>query len=88
MRKLNLRRLRVLSKVVLIIHRMVKTSTQAIDFKGHLFIFIPFCLPFSVGHSQPEAGISPLTLLGRGFVRSVSLQNYEWSKFDIRTTKL
>ena len=64
MRKLNLMRLRVLSKVILIIHRMAKTSTQAVDSKAHLFTFIPFFLPFSVGHSQPEAGVSPLTLLG------------------------
>lgn len=59
MRKLNLnlKRLRILSKVLQIINRMAKIPTQAVDVKAYLFIFIPFCLPSDamIGHSQLKA---------------------------------
>lgn len=39
MRKLNLNRLRILSKVTPIINRKAKISSQAADIRDHLFIF-------------------------------------------------
>lgn len=58
-----------LSKVTQIIIRMAKVAGQAVDFKTHLLTFIPLCLPSNamLGHSQPKAGPSPLTLPGSGF---------------------
>lgn len=46
MRKMNLKRLRILSKVTKVMNRMAKISTQAIDIEAHLFTSTPLCLPF------------------------------------------
>lgn len=85
MRKLNLKRLRILFKVTWVINRMAKISTQDVDFKTHLLLFIPCCQPFTamIGHRQTKVGISPITLLGSDLLRPGTLQKSKKNNFDL-----